>query len=75
MKKGLMLLLLVGVSLSFCFPVFAAPKVSAENLSENVIQTPRTEKTEWRYRYYNGKWQKRLWSVTYQRWLTDWIDC
>lgn len=22
----------------------------------------------------NGKLQKRLWSITYQVWLTDWID-
>lgn len=34
------------------------------------------EKTEWHYRKTSdGKWQKRLWSITYQKWLTDWIDC
>lgn len=29
----------------------------------------------WRYRYYNGKKQKRLWSCTDNCWITDhWID-
>lgn len=35
----------------------------------------RAEQTEWVYRYYNGKLQRRLWSITYGKWLTDWIDC
>ncbi len=36
---------------------------------------PRVEETEWIYRTYNGKKQKRLWSITHGYWLTDWIDC
>lgn len=32
------------------------------------------EQTEWITRIYNGKLQKRLWSITYAKWLTDWID-
>ena len=29
----------------------------------------------WRYRYYHGKKQKRLWSCTDNCWITDhWID-
>ena len=35
----------------------------------------RAEQTEWAYRYKNGKLQRRLWSITYGKWLTDWIDC
>lgn len=30
--------------------------------------------TEWFYRTYNGVYQKRLWSYTQNKWLTDWID-
>ncbi len=33
----------------------------------------RAEQTEWYYRINNGVLEKRLWSITYQRWLTDWI--
>lgn len=34
----------------------------------------RAEQTIWYYRVNNGVVQKRLWSITYQRWLTDWMD-
>lgn len=34
----------------------------------------RSEETAWYFRVYNGMVQKRLWSLTYRRWLTDWID-
>ncbi|QIB70308.1 hypothetical protein Ami103574_13850 [Aminipila butyrica] len=32
----------------------------------------RAAETEWRFRTVNGKGQKRLWSITYNKWLTDW---
>lgn len=35
---------------------------------------PRVEQTVWYQRTYNGKIQKRLWSITNGCWLTDWID-
>ena len=37
--------------------------------------TTRVEQTEWIYRNNNGVVEKRLWSYTYGRWLTDWIPC
>lgn len=42
--------------------------------SEDTV-SPRAEETIWYTRTYNGKPQKRLWSVTRRIWLTDWIDC
>lgn len=33
----------------------------------------RAEQTEWFYRIINGVVEKRLWSYTYGKWLTDWI--
>lgn len=36
--------------------------------------SPRAEELEWVFRYYNGKYQCRLWSHTYGVWRTDWID-
>ncbi len=36
--------------------------------------TPRAEQTTWVFRTTeDGKNQMRLWSITYGRWLTDWI--
>lgn len=37
------------------------------------IVTPCAEETEWVYRFVDGQYQKRLWSITYEKWLTDWI--
>lgn len=34
----------------------------------------RTEEVKWYYRNYYGHVQKRLWSVTFGCWLTDWIN-
>lgn len=36
--------------------------------------SPHVEETIWYTRTYNGKQQKRLWSITHSCWLTDWID-
>jgi len=37
------------------------------------IALPNAEQTEWYWRIYNGNYEKRLWSITYGKWLTDWI--
>ncbi|AOZ97526.1 hypothetical protein SAMN02910275_00485 [Butyrivibrio sp. INlla18] len=34
-----------------------------------------SEETVWKYRYHNGKRQKRLWSCSNNCWISDhWID-
>ena len=33
----------------------------------------QAEETIWYFRTVNGKKQMRLWSLTYGKWLTDWI--
>ncbi len=37
------------------------------------FEQSRVEETEWYYRINNGHYEKRLWSITYGKWLTDWI--
>lgn len=37
--------------------------------------SPLAEEFEVAYRYHNGKYQYRIWSRTYGRWVTDWTDC
>lgn len=34
---------------------------------------PYVNVTKWFYRYDNGHIDKRLWSYTYFKWMTDWI--
>ena len=73
MKK--FILWFVTLSLIFsicCIPAFAATTESTE-IPQSTVE-PRAEEVEWYTRVYNGKLQKRLWSITYQVWLTDWID-
>lgn len=43
-------------------------------LTEESIEA---EEFEWRFRYHpdNGRLQKRLWSITYGYWATDWTYC
>lgn len=78
MKKFLSLLLTV---LLFCSVIPAAYADSyVENSEEVSIQSgeniePRIEQADWFYRYNStlGIYEKRLWSYTYGKWLTDWI--
>lgn len=41
-------------------------------LTEDGGEVIQAEETEWKYRVVDGKLQKRLWSITYAKWLTDW---
>lgn len=34
---------------------------------------PRVEETCWYYKTVDGKVYMRLWSITYGKWLTDWM--
>ncbi len=43
-------------------------KVQDEGIS------PQAEETEWYVRWYEGRRQRRLWSITNCCWLTDWED-
>lgn len=60
----------------------AAMDVTTYTEPEDVIvysveaeEQTREEQFMWFYRMYNGVPQKRLWSITYGYWVTDWIDC
>ena len=53
------------------------PAVLATNHSQAVqdhgISEPRREESEWMYAVVDGVYSKRLWSITYGIWLTEWI--
>lgn len=72
MKKFVLWLVTLSLVFSICsVPAFAAEPPATE---PQATVEPRTEEAVWYTRTYNGKLQKRLWSTTYQIWLTDWID-
>lgn len=69
MKKLSLLFVALTLMISVAAPVLAvAPQEGADSSTINA----RAEETEWRYRNVNGYIEKRLWSITYSRWLTDW---
>ncbi len=75
-KKRIRVLLGVLIaSMLRCVPVAADGASGDEG---NVIleeQDPdRMEEFMWFYRIRDGILQKRLWSLTYEYWVTDWID-
>lgn len=79
MKKLLSVLLALILCFSLFSGVFAAADGSAENEKPGFSTSDpggpmRPEETEWFYRITDdGLVQARLWSHTYNRWLTDWI--
>lgn len=73
MKKIVLWLL----TLSILFSVSAVPALAAVDFvaaSTQVGDSARAEETIWYVRYVDGQRQRRLWSRTYERWLTDWMD-
>ena len=65
------IVLLVLLTSLLPLSVNAAALSKETEIVEEEIQ--RAEQTQWYYRINNGIPEKRLWSITYQRWLTDWI--
>lgn len=71
MKKGLLYILLAV--LVFSNIPSNAYSVSQETTSNVNIVEPQSEEVRWYYRDILGGKQKRLWSLTYGYWITDWI--
>lgn len=67
-----MLLMMLSLS-ALSVPVTENPVTITAKTQPEI--SPMANEVEWIYRTYNGKEQKRLWSKTYNCWLTDWIDC
>ncbi len=72
MKKILSILLAV---MMFCsiIPVAYADSYESIAIQDGEEIETRAEQTGWYYRDNNGVLEKRLWSYTYGKWLTDWI--
>lgn len=76
-KKKVIVFLLTLLTIGNCMSVLAAAETAlpAQPIqAEDTGIAPHAEETVWYERYYEGRWQKRLWSITNGCWLTDWID-
>jgi hypothetical protein len=77
MTKFAVMTVIAG-SLICAKPALAAKDVPGEPAKVQVVNSVVTkqmdaEETVWSYRINNGILEKRLWSVTNLRWLTDWM--
>ena len=70
-KKIIMLCLCMGI----CFFGTIRPVYAQTNVSNYPSISTKAEKVRWYYRNHKGIKQKRLWSITYGHWKTDWINC
>lgn len=66
-------ILLLTMSVSSVSAAFEAEPISSTEATLNTKVSPCINETQWYYRYNNGVLEKRLWSITEKRWLTDWI--
>lgn len=75
MKKKIITFMLV-VSLALSLNIIALAAESYPEFNDQVLTefSSRIEETEWYYRDIDGKIQKRLWSITENKWLTNWMD-
>ena len=74
---------LIAISVTLVLLVGAAPALAVSHVLEESVYTQPTESeveaeiegevTEWYFRNNNGICEKRLWSVTYGKWLTAWM--
>ena len=79
MKRFLSFILALLMLTSISVAAFAdTPSDTNSPEDEEVVislgETTRSEETVWCFRTYQGIKQMRLWSLTYRKWLTDWID-
>lgn len=77
MKRFICTLLAISLCCSIGVSAFAeySDSTYADNYEGKVIfasEPSRAEETEWVVRFYDGLIQRRLWSITYGYWLTDW---
>ena len=77
--KKLFLLILITISImeNVCIVIAKENLTSSisyrNNCKEISVKNKRTEETRWYYRTNNGVREKRLWSITRGKWLTNWM--
>ena len=74
MKRIICLFLVCIFSLGISVPAFASNTINDEYqiISSSPDENSRAEETMWVIRRHDGIVERRLWSITYGYWLTDW---
>jgi len=79
MKRIISMLLALITCLTLSVTAFADVIVAPDGSDIEIIavqsgDSTRAEETLWYFRVVDGRVQMRLWSLTYRKWLTEWID-
>ena len=79
MKRFISFILALVICLSVSVFAFADELMPEEDagivtLAAKPGDSTQAEETCWYFREVNGRVQMRQWSITYRKWLTDWID-
>lgn len=74
MKKLIFTLALTLLMSLNVLPATASLASEPLAITQDTSISPMSEETVWYNRIYNGMLQRRLWSVTYGKWLTEWED-
>lgn len=73
MRKISSILLLVAILSTSLAPLALAKEAEVISSEEPEVVVTRAEELEWKFAYIGGVLHKRLWSLTYGKWLTDWM--
>lgn len=72
--KRIVCILILCFSSIFSVTAFADHAVPSDPMPVKASYAqPYAEETRWVTRKHNGNLEMRLWSITYNKWLTDWI--
>ena len=71
-KKLIRFVTCISIVVAIFVPMTLAAYTAPTNNCDTMVE-PKKEETEWVMKMINGALHKRLWSITYEMWLTDWI--
>ena len=72
LKKLFFCITCICIFIAICVPVALAGHTPPSNSNNELIE-PKKEETNWEFAVIDGALHKRLWSITYGKWLTEWI--
>lgn len=75
MKKHILTAVLAFLCAVSLFAGGLAPAYAAAPPSGEGGISTQAEEVCWYFRTRDGVREMRLWSITYQRWMTDWFPC
>ncbi len=74
MKKAINISIFILLVSVFATVKAEAKQVTVQRIVQEDVSIVMSIQTEWKFRIYGGRLQKRLWSISEGKWLTQWLD-